>query len=431
MTNIDIAEYALESLTKAGAEKAACAVSCGRKDEFNIEANEFSLLRSVFSESLSLKAICGGKKGVAVLNKLDRDSVDEAVKSCIALAESAQPDEAEDVAEMIENKDFDQTIGGADMDALFARSKDFMEQVRDEYPKILIEGMTAEFDSGESVYVNSKGVLFSDKSELYHAGAMFSAKDGDISTSFNGYSAALDSLDQPFIEMGMLRVLLDESVKSLKARSIEDKFVGKIIVTPACEDMIWDTIIGCFLSDRSLIEETSLWKDALGTMVADPKLTFRAVPLHKKIIAGERFTGDGYESFDTDIISEGVLKSFALSLYGSNKTGKPRALNSSFGNIEVVQGDTPLEQIIKGVDRGILLNRFSGASPGPGGDVSGVAKNSFLIENGAVTDALTETMVSFNILDIIKNITAISTEQICSGMSILPWCCFDGVTISG
>ena len=132
-----------------------------------------------------------------------------------------------------------------------------------------------------------------------------------------------------------------------------------------------------------------------------------------------------------DLIRDGILKSFALSLYGSRKTGKPMALNSSFGNIEVLAGDTPLEEMIKGVNRGILLNRFSGGTPGPSGDVSGVAKNSFLIENGAVTDALKETMVSFNIIDILSNITAISRERCKNGQTVLPWCCFDGVTISG
>jgi PmbA protein len=87
--------------------------------------------------------------------------------------------------------------------------------------------------------------------------------------------------------------------------------------------------------------------------------------------------------------------------------------------------------MIKSVDRGILLNRFSGASPGISGDVSGVAKNSFLIESGAVTDAISETMISFNIVDILLNIPAISVERCKNGVTILPWCCFDGATISG
>jgi len=227
----------------------------------------------------------------------------------------------------------------------------------------------------------------------------------------------------------MHRTLLSQSEQSLDPLAVEDKFIGKIIVTPVCYDLIWHTIIDCFLSERSLVEGTSRWKDSLETKVADSGLTFRAVPLHQGIVAGERFTPDGYESRDTDIIRDGVLKSFALSLYGANKTGKPRALNSAFENIEVMPGNTPLEKMIKSVDRGVLLNRFSGASPGPGGDISGIAKNSFLIEKGVIKGALKETMVSFNILDVLGKIE-ISREKCFNGYTILPWCCFDGITVS-
>ena len=424
------AQYALDALKKAGADKAACRVSSGRKDEFNIEANKFTLMRTLFNDRLTLLVIKNSKKGVTHINKLDKDSIDKAVSDCMSLASSAMPEEAEDIAEKIENKNFDQSIGGSNMDKLFSRTKEFIEQVKDQYPKIVMEGMTSEFNSGQSVYVNSKGAEFNTKTEYYQIGTMFSAKDGEKSSSFNGYGACLASLDKPFMDLDMHSALLAESEQSLDPRMVEKKFTGKVIVTPACDDMIWQTIIDCFLSEHALIDGTSRWKDALGTKVADSKLTLRAVPLNPGIVAGERITSDGYESKDADIILGGVLKSFALSLYGSRKTGKPRALNSSFRNIEVMPGEKSLKEMIKGIDRGILLNRFSGASPGPSGDVSGVAKNSFMIENGAVTGALKETMVSFNIIDVLQNIN-ISKERCCNGLTILPWCCFDGVTISG
>jgi len=430
MSHNDIANYALDALKKAGADKVSCRATSGRKDEFNIEADKFTLMRTLFNDRLSLLVIKDNKKGVTHINKLDKDSVDKAVADCMALASSAMPEEANDIAEKIENKSFDQSIGGSDMDKLFSRTKEFVGQVKDQFPKIVLEGMTAEFNSGQAVYINSKGAEFNFRSEYYQMSTMFSAKDGEKSSSFNGYGACLSSLEKPFLDLDMHRTLLGESEQSLDPKMIENKFNGKVIVTPACDDMIWQTIIGCFLSEGSLIEGTSRWKDSLEKKVADQKLTLRAVPLNPKIIAGERITIDGYESKDADIISGGILKSFALSLYGSRKTGKPRALNSSFHNIEVLPGEKTLNEIIKGIDRGILLNRFSGASPGPSGDVSGVAKNSFMIENGKITGALKETMVSFNIIDALQNIE-ISKEISCNGINILPWCCFDGVTISG
>ncbi|MCL2151812.1 MAG: metallopeptidase TldD-related protein [Oscillospiraceae bacterium] len=431
MVRQDVAAYALEELKKAGADKAACRVACGRKEELNVEANKFTLMRTLFTDSLSLKAICGGKKGVIAINKLDKDSIDQAVSDCIALSDSSVPDDAENIAEKIENKCFDLSLGCSDMDAMYSRTNEFLRQLRDEYPHIVLEGMTSDFNAAHSTYMNSNGVTFDENREYYSFSTMFSAKDGEKSSSFNGYGANLVSLDVPFIDIGMQKTLLDESVKSSSTRMVDGKFIGKVIVTPACEDMIWHTILDCFLSDLALVQGTSRWKDSLGKKIADSKLTMRLSPLHASVVAGERVTADGYESRDADIIRQGELTSFALSLYGSLKTGKPRANNTAFSNIEVVSGDTPLEDMIKSVERGVLLNRFSGGSPGSSGDVSGVAKNSFLIENGAIVDALSETMISFNIVDILMNIPAISVERRENGVTSLPWCCFDGITISG
>jgi len=426
----DIANYALDAMVKAGADKASCKVTSGRKDEFNVEANKFSLLRTLFDDELSLKIIKGGRKGTLTVNKLDKDSIDKAVEECLTLATSSTPDEAEDIAPKTENKSFDRSIGGMDMGKLFSRSKELLETVNDKYPKIALD-MQTEFNNQKIAYINTNGAEFQDNVEYYSAQTIFTAKEGEESSSFNYYWSAMDSLNLPFIDMGMQRMLLDEAVRSIKTRMVEEKFVGKIIVTPACNDMIWDTIMRYLIGRDVLIQDTSRWKDALGTVVADKKLTMRTSPLHPSMIAQERFTNDGFVAKDTDFIRDGVLTNFALDLYGANKTGKPMAGNTSFYNIEVAAGDTPLGDMIKGVSKGLLLNRFSGAQPGVSGDVSGVAKNSFLIENGQVTDAVSETMISFNIVDILKNIPAISKERCTEGSTILPWCCFDGVTISG
>ena len=263
MNKKEIAEYALESLKKGGADKAACVVTRGRTDEFNVNAGSFSLLRTLFNDELSLKALCGNRKGVTVINKLDMDSIDRAIADCISLAKSSNPDEAEDIAEMTENKDFDQSTGTADLDGLFSRSKEFLELIGEKYPKLNLEEMTSDYNSAQITYLNSNGVEFNDSKDYYRMSTTFSAGEGEKSSSFNGYFAAFKSPDIPLIDMGMHRTLIDESVKSLDTRMFDEKFVGKIIVTPACDDMIWGTLFSCFLNERPLVEGTSRWKDAL------------------------------------------------------------------------------------------------------------------------------------------------------------------------
>ena len=125
-----------------------------------------------------------------------------------------------------------------------------------------------------------------------------------------------------------------------------------------------------------------------------------------------------------------MLESFALSLYAANKTGNSRAKNAS-GALVIAPGDADLDSMIKGIERGLIVGRFSGGEPGASGDFSGVAKNSFLIENGKITGPVSETMINGNLAALMKNVRAISAETVCDGTSVLPYAAFEGVTVSG
>ena len=60
-----------------------------------------------------------------------------------------------------------------------------------------------------------------------------------------------------------------------------------------------------------------------------------------------------------------------------------------------------------------------------------MAKNSFYIENGKIQHALTETMISGSVADILHKIRAVSREVLRDGDCCLPFIAFDGVTVSG
>lgn len=94
-------------------------------------------------------------------------------------------------------------------------------------------------------------------------------------------------------------------------------------------------------------------------------------------------------------------------------------------------GDTPYADMIKNVKRGIIVGRFSGGQPGSNGEFSGVAKNSFLVEDGEIKGAVTETMINGNLADMLKNIISISKETVEDGTSVLPYIAVDGIVIAG
>ena len=96
----------------------------------------------------------------------------------------------------------------------------------------------------------------------------------------------------------------------------------------------------------------------------------------------------------------------------------------------VEAGATPLDTMIRDVKAGILITRFSGGRPNDKGDFSGVAKNSYYVDNGEVSYPISETMVSGNMAALLTHIVAISAERADFGSGVFPWVRVGGIGIS-
>ncbi len=425
-----IAEKTKKTLQGAGAQKAQFTVTEKEKHEFNVDGGEFSLFRTLFDRSLSITAYKDNKKGSAFINQFDDSSINSAVMDCIKSAESGIPDEAYDIAPRQEAETFRDGAYEPDMDLFFQRTRELMKDITERHPKIIMEQMIVSHDKVHSVYQNTNGTEFESFTGAYSVSLMFSAHEGETTTSFFGSGVYTDSLDRPFIELGSLEKDLSDTEAQLTTIPMEGKFEGVIVLTPGSLGGFLGSAVSNFVSDGVILEKTSIWLDKLEKQVADSRITISLCPGDSRIVCGEKYTYDGFRSQDYDLIKDGVLKSFMLSLYVSNKSGFAPAKTSSFSVI-IEGGDTSYEDMIKNIKKGLIVGRFSGGQPGVNGDFSGVAKNSFLIEDGKVKGAVSETMINGNLAELLNNLVAISRETTADGTTVLPYMAFDKVVISG
>lgn len=424
------AQAALDALKANGADKAQCDVGYTVTHEFNVDGGEFSLFRTLFDKHLVLTAIKDDKKGTVRQNRYDAETVKILASECLLTAESSVPDRDWDFAPMSENGDYVYGPVSSDNDKLFARCRELMADISLRYPKILVEQMIVTHKEIGTVYANSNGVLYSEHCGYYRIEMMYSGHEGERSSSFFGSSFLINDLDTPFIDCSTVAKDLSDVEKQIETSPVEGKFEGIMLLPPSSLNEFLYYTLSNFASDGAILQGTSPWKDRLCQLVADPSLTVSAAPLDPRIVGGDRVTGEGFISENYNIIKNGVLEQFMLSLYVANKTGLKRAPNGTM-NLVVKPGDKKLDDIIASIDRGIVVGRFSGGQPSSNGDFSGVAKNSFLIENGKITKALSETMISGNLADMMKQVYAISDDQICDGTAVLPNIAFGGITISG
>lgn len=424
------AAYTLKALRAAGADDAQVSCAEGKTEEFNVDAGEFSLIRSVYSSSASMKVIKGRKKGTAAVNQLDKEAIDNAVAECVAAADSGVEDDALSIAALEENMDFKEGSLVCDKAAFFDSVIRLTDDIQREYPQIMIEQLIATHSYGKHVVANTNGVLFTEEDGSYNVSVMYSAHDGENATSFNYFDYDFLDPHTDILALEGVRAMLDRAVAELATKPFTGKFVGTAVFSPACLGDFLGIITGSFTGDIALIEGTSPWKNKLGEKVADERFTLSVIPHDPRIVCGERITSDGYRSEDFDVIRDGVLNSFCLSEYAANKTGQKRA-GSTSGCVALRPGGQSFDELIAGIGNGILVCRFSGGEPASNGDFSGVAKNSFLIENGKIAGPVSETMISGNLAEMLFRLRGVSAETVCDGASVLPYAAFDGVTVSG
>jgi len=427
---IDIVRKAVEALKAAGADKAQAGLSRGEQSELNIDAGRMSLYRTTVNVSIGLTAHVGGRKGSISVNKYDDAAIQEAAADAIAMARSSEPDPANDISPARPLERFRHGPLEPDNTAMYDRLREFIDWAASSYPKTSLEQCVLDFGRGESFYANSNGAEFEDRSGQYSFFAMFTSKEGANASSFNYSGAAHRSLALPLKNWGTIDTLMRQSSEQTRVEPVKGSFEGDIIVTPDCLGDFLGYIDGVYLSDYALITGNSPWKDMMGKPVVSPLLTIRSEPDGAAVEVGYSYTGDGFRAENCPIIERGALRNFTLGLYGSNKTGKPRC-PSGGGAIVVEAGETNLADMVRDVKKGLLLARFSGGSPSDNGDFSGVAKNSYLVENGRIVRPVGETMIAGNVAKLFQSVRAVSKERVDYGSGVLPWITTGGISISG
>ena len=426
-----LAAECLAKLKEAGADAAQVRLSLSETREFNVDGGEFSLFHTIFNRSMTLTAFRENKTGSVTLNSFEPADIERAVSDCMAGVESDKPDPARGIAENQGERELTYGAPEPDAEMFFARTRELKEEIEKRYPTIIMEQMINSHDKTESVYADTNGNLFHLLYGSYGVMLMFSAHRGDKSSSFMGCGYATVDLDTPLIEQGDVARVLADTEKQIDTVPVTGSFVGTVVLAPDCLSDLLGCAIDSFATGAALIDGTSVWRDKLGKEVASPDFTLSLAPHDPAVVLPQQFTGDGYLTEDFDLIKDGVLESFVAGVYVSNKVGCPRSKNTATGWLVMPAGEKTLDELIAGIDDGLLVYRFSGGHPAGNGDFSGVAKNSFRIKDGKIADAVSETMISGNLAEMLFHFVGASSERVKNGYSVLPFAAFSGITVSG
>lgn len=422
---VEVATDAVARALEGGADAAEVTNTYSELFEVNFDTRDVTLVRSTVLDATTITVYRDTRKGTAQLNGRSHDLVRGAIGQALDAADAAAPDPANVVAPGPGDAATDRGHLEPDREALVDAAVAHVRAMRTAHPRLLTESSNLSFRSTWRSFANSAGRLQSDRSGVYSVELLVAGKDGDQATSFSYTDVVAAEPMGDLLELPAVQRLMANVEGSFDPRPVPATFTGDVIFTPEALPTLLSAVAGA-LGGYALLRKTTPYLDAQGTLIADPRFSLLHRP--SELIGSTPFDASGWANRDLDVIRSGVLEDFLVDWYVANKLDRP--MTTGLTDFVVPAGDVPLEDLVAGTERGIVLGRFSGGLPNPNLDFSGVAKGSFYVEGGRILHPLSETMIAGNFAACLNRLRAISLETVEFGATRFPWLATSGITIS-
>jgi PmbA protein len=178
------------------------------------------------------------------------------------------------------------------------------------------------------------------------------------------------------------------------------------------------------LNGKEVYKGTSPLAGKIGETLFDEKVTIIDDGTIDGKFASASYDDEGVPRRRNVLIEKGVLKSFIYDLKTAAQSGVKSTGNASRGlfnppepsgtNLVIQPGETPLKDILAGMDNGIIVEDLLGI--GQGNIISGAFSNplalAFKVEKGEIVGRVKDLSIAGNIYDLLKNVAAVSKEAL-------------------
>jgi len=227
-----------------------------------------------------------------------------------------------------------------------------------------------------------------------------------------------DSLDN-----GVLDQVVKNSLEMLKAE-LPPAGRNTIILDPSMVGLIAHESFGHGLEADQILRDRSYLKQHLNKQVASEICTIYDTPSIEKKLGSYFFDDEGIKAGHNILVENGILKNFiydrrTASELKATPQGNGRResfahpVNVRMSNTYFGSGDYELEEMISEIKEGVMLvHGFFGMEDPLGGGMQCTSKKGYLIENGEKTKILKAIALSGDVLEMLKNIDAVSKDAL-------------------
>lgn len=271
--------------------------------------------------------------------------------------------------------------------------------------------------SGMTWILNSKGLNQSYKGSAINGYSYSLAKEGEKSKS--GYHSFFRRSPDALPLKEIAQQGATEAVEMLAAVQAPTGQYAAVLNNEVASQLVG--VLSHHISAKALDENTSLLKDRKGEAVLSPVLNINDNPLDANLPNSRPFDSEGTASQITPIFKDGKLQNFLTNSYYARKLKLPLTGNAvrgmaglevSASNMIVAPGTQSLQDLIASKPEVLVITEIQGMHSGMKemtGDFS-LPASGVLYRNGKKAQYFEQFVISGNILDLLKSVTAVSNR---------------------
>ncbi|MEJ2295008.1 MAG: TldD/PmbA family protein [Candidatus Lokiarchaeota archaeon] len=276
----------------------------------------------------------------------------------------------------------------------------------------------------ERIFVNNEGCQLHQSIPRIRFGIIPIAKEGNVVD----YDTFIKSGEMGFEITNLItNEVIDKAVEnSIEMLQAELPPSGKhtVILDPSMAGMIAHESFGHGLEADQVLRDRSYLKKHLNNKVASDICTIYDTPSYESSYGSYFFDDEGIKAGKNVLVENGILKNFiydrrSASVFNAQPQGNGRResfahpVNPRMSNTYFKSGDQDLEEMISEIQYGVMLVHGSFGMEDPlGGGMQCTSRKGYLIENGQKTKILKGIALSGAVLDLLKNIDAVSNNTV-------------------
>ncbi len=284
--------------------------------------------------------------------------------------------------------------------------------------------------------VNSKGLNL--KKELKSCGAYAVAVASDGTSTQTGFGVEVDFNFKGLDKDKIANKAVERATRLLGAKPIKSGKYPVIIEKEAFASLL-EAFLSIF-SGEAAIKKTTLLLGKEKTKIFDERVNIVEDPLVETSIYYNPFDDEGVATKKKHLIKDGVFQGFAHNLKTAKAlkqdlTGNGYNKSVDFAYTYLENGDAPLDDLVKSIDKGLLITNLQGLHSGLNpisGDFS-LQSSGFYIEDGKISKPTSLIVTSGNFFEMMNDIDKIGNDLELRNESSVnaPSVKFNGLQVSG